>query len=385
MAFIYNPASNAGDEASIKDLNLGSTWGSGDLLGARVAVPPKAHKLDLRDGTAATPIKVGVSASYSRVDATSVKELEDAGLGTDPIDGASAARIAIKGTPASQVQITALTTSAWQTGEYAEPFADACPMVMLGRISGGGTGRALASYGEIAIQTTTARGGEVHELRVKNEAKAHSYVSNGPSESMGTWTRAGGTFNSAAAHQIGAGVEGKTFEGGYTVNAGAVSGFGYRDDSSALRSILIKGEHEKAAIAVAAGAGQVVIGAEAPATATPLLEAYSETAKDSIAVFGSDKAVNISTTVAKMSTGTLKAIAVGSANAFMTGTAQGDTGLTFTAGKTFHLGASTKTSQFRMTETGIGFFSTAPVAKPTGVAKTAEGVWTALNTLGLIA
>lgn len=42
-------------------------------------------------------------------------------------------------------------------------------------------------------------------------------------------------------------------------------------------------------------------------------------------------------------------------------------------------------AQIRLNTTGIGFFNTAPVAKPTGVAVTAAGVHAALVTLGLIA
>lgn len=42
------------------------------------------------------------------------------------------------------------------------------------------------------------------------------------------------------------------------------------------------------------------------------------------------------------------------------------------------------TTRIELDTTGIGFFGTAPVAKPTGVAVTAEGIHAALVTLGLI-
>ena len=49
------------------------------------------------------------------------------------------------------------------------------------------------------------------------------------------------------------------------------------------------------------------------------------------------------------------------------------------------LGNTSGTRQVQASSVGVGFFGTAPVAKPTGVAITAAGIHAALVTLGLIA
>jgi len=375
-------------ESQVEVINLGSDWSDGDLLGARLTLPPAAHKRDIRDGTAAAPVKLGVTESISRVDATTRAELNAMGpTGTDGPDGASAVRIAIKGTAASEVQVTSLALRAWQTGAYAggEASADATPLMALSRVSGAGTGRAIPAYFESVRETSTSGGQQGIEIRVKNESgEADNYVSGSGSKSMGVWLCASGASRSAAGFQIGHNF-GQQFDVGYAANAESLVSAFMRDDSSALRSVFIRGAHEKGAIVVNKGAGQVIIGREEPQQPTPLLEVFSDSALDPIVSFGSNTGLSQRAQLIRNASGNMGAFVSNVANAFLTGTAQGDVGLTFTAGKILHVGAATKASQLRISETGIGFFTTAPQAKPTGVAKTAEGLWTALNTLGLIA
>jgi len=70
------------------------------------------------------------------------------------------------------------------------------------------------------------------------------------------------------------------------------------------------------------------------------------------------------------STGNLGAFAANAANAFLTGTAQGDTGLTYT--QRFHLGMTGKTSILRMEEAKMAVFGAAPVARAAAIASPAE-------------
>jgi len=343
--------------AEVQIVNLGTDWSAGDLLGARVTTPPAAHKLDLRDGTAAAPVKIGVSASYSRTDATTRAELNAMGPeGTDGPDGATVIRSAIKGTPASQVQIVAGMFTAWQTGAYEGVGADACPIYAFARTTGGATGRAIPAYFESSRETATSGGQQALELRVKNSSGASdSYVAGSASKSMGVWICASsaGEADSAAAIQVGHNFS-RSFDVGLGLNELAIKSAGFRDDSSSLRSVFIRGAHEKGAIVVNKGAGQVIIGREEPQQATPLFEVFSETALDPIVSFGSNTGLSQRAQLIRNASGNMGAFVSNVANAFLTGTAQGDVGLTFTAGKILHLGAATKSSVLRVTEAGVG-------------------------------
>jgi hypothetical protein len=364
-------------ETEVKVINLGSDWSGGDLLGARVSSPPKSHKLDLRDGTAASPAKSGVTASISRTDSTSRAELNEIGpTGTDGPDGASAMRITIKGTPASQVQITALTLRAWQTGTEngGEVSADATPLMSLSRVSGSGMGRAIAAYFETVRETATSGGQQGLEIRVKNESgEDDSYLTSGGSKSMGLWICASGLKRAGAAVQIGHNFS-QTFDVGFAANPESLVSSFLRDESEALRSLFIRGKHEKGAIVVNKEAGHVIIGREEAQQATPLLEVYSESGTDPIVSFGSDKGVSHRAQLIRNSTGNLGAFASNIENGFLTGTKQGDTGLTFTAGKTFHIGAVGKTSQIRVEEAKLGFYGVAPVARAGAISSPAAEV-----------
>jgi hypothetical protein len=394
MGFLFNPQSLSGDEAALKDLNLGSTWGTGDLLGARVTIPPAAHKLDQRDGTGAAPVKIGTSASFSRTDATTRAEVNEMGpTGTDGPDGATAFRATIKGTAASQVQVCAGVFTAWQTGESngGEGSADACPVYGFARTTGSAVGRAIPAYFESSRETATSGGQQALELRVKNSSgSSDSYTPGSPSKSMGIWLCAssGGTADSACAFQVGKAFS-RQFDVGLGFNEASIKTSTYRDDSSSLRSLFVNGAHEKGALVVNKAAGQVIFGREEAQQATPLFEVFSETGLDPIVSFGSNTGASHRSQLIRNSTGNLGAFASNVSNGFLTGTAQGDTGLTFTAGKIFHVGAATKTSQFRMSETGIGFYSTTPQTKQevTGSRATGAALTSLLEklaTIGLI-
>lgn len=362
-------------EAAITILNLGADWSAGDLLGTRATTPPAAHKLDLRDGTAAAPVKIGVTASISRTDATTRAEVNEkiGPAGTDGPDGASALRVTIKGTAASQVQVLAGVFEAWQTGESngGEASADAGALYGISRVTGSGIGRAIPLYLEANLETATAGGMQGIEIRLKNSSgESHSYVNNGASKSMGLWLNAqsAGTADSAAGIQFGHGF-GRQFDVGLGFNVASIKTATIRDDSESLRSILITKPHSKAAIASASGAGPWLVNLEERNFAgEQVFEAgFGEAALDPGVVFGSGLGKSQSIMPIRNSTGNMKIFASNAANAFLTGTAQGDVGLNFTAGKTLHIGAQTKTSLLRVNETGVGVNGATPVAKASAI------------------
>jgi hypothetical protein len=304
-------------------------FGSGDLLGAAVSVPPEAHILDVRDGTAASPALIGVSASYSRTDATTRAELNAMGPeGTDGPDGATILRAAIKGAPASQVQISSVVAEAWQTGAYEGTGADACPIQSKARTSGGATGRAIGAYLE-ANREAAGGGQQGLEIRVKNSSGASdSYVSGAPSKSMGIWLNASsaGEANSAAAIQIGHGFS-RSFDVGLAANASSVATAFLRDDSSSAISLDIRGTHASAAIQIGSQAGPLVF--NNPSGNFKLQQAFNP-------------------------------------GDYLTGTAAGD-GVILTGAKTVHIGQGAGAAILRVggAAAGIGFFGTTPTAKPT--------------------
>jgi hypothetical protein len=183
---------------------------------------------------------------------------------------------------------------------------------------------------------------------------------------MGLWICASGLSHAAAAVQVGHNFS-QTFDVGFAANEGSIASAFLRDESEALRSLFIRGKHEKGAIVVNKEAGHVIIGREEAQQATPLFEVYSEAGVDPIVSFGSDKGVSHRAQLIRNSTGNLGAFASNIENGFLTGTKQGDTGLTFTAGKIFQIGAVGKTSQIRIGEAAIGFYGVTPVARAAAI------------------
>jgi hypothetical protein len=238
-----------------------ANYTAGDLLGARVVTPPAAHQIDLRDGTGAAPVTIGVSASYSRTDATSRAEVNSQlSTGTDGPDGATVLRVAIKGVASSQVQICAGVFSAWQTGESngGEASPDACPVYGLAKVSNNALGVAIGNYYECWRLNSASKGQTASELRVRNDSgTSDSFTNNGASKSVGVWINASGTNASGCGFQIGHNF-GQTFDTGFGVNEGAVTKSAFRDDSESTSSIDIRGKHAAAAVRIAAGAGQIV-------------------------------------------------------------------------------------------------------------------------------
>lgn len=382
--------------AEVEILNLGTDWSAGDLVGLAFTTTNEGKRANIRHGTAASPVLGGGSTfKVSRTEAVTQAE-QDAlpGYGTGGQNTDKGAIVgAVRGTAASELQVEGLVGHARNAGTKGQP--DACAIFgMAWQRDVGATGRAIAAYlasrNELENGTMTGL-----EVQVQNKTGADDEVNSvGASDSIGLLISAGGSTNKRG----GAGIqfhhpnEWAQLDVGMVAssnNGGPIRSALVQDNSEALRSVQIKGKHSKAAISVAKEAGGVYIGAEERtlAGAATLLEVRTDVEADPLYSFGSLAAVNLRGTLMRNSTGTIQAFVANGANVFTTGTAQGDSGLTFTAGKVFHVGAVGKTSQLRLAEAGLGFYGKAPVARPNVKAAaevTAKELCEALETLGLV-
>lgn len=331
--------------------------GSGDNVTVYTA-NPESRLLNIKDGTAASPVtEAHPTVKVSRTEAVTGGVTGDGSTELGAIYGS------VSGTSASKVQGIGVMGSAKNVGTAGEP--DACGIYGVGRILTGGKGRAFGGFllgrRDAAEQRATGL-----ECAVENLGGADSYnINEGAEETKGIWLH-GGTAKSACGVQVGTISEAvPSFDVAFGINKFSVATAVLQDNSKAERSIQIKGEHTKAAISVGAGSGGVFVGAEEKNFAGEQLAEiyYGESALDPGFVFGTDKGKSVSGILMRNSTGQAKVFAANAGNAFLTGTAQGDTGINFTAGKIFHIGAQTKTSLLRVSETGVGFNGAAPVAK----------------------
>lgn len=385
MAFIYNPASLSGDEAALQEINLGTKWGDGESLPIFVANAEGTH-LNMKVGTEAVPDKTfGSALKVSRT--LSVAESTFTGDGSIGLGAITAVDKALSTSQGQALGVVGgANTASSYVGEHSN--ADAFGGAFIGRSLSGSTrvGGGLFATGQRNNNEGKATGAEISTEN--NAENAGVYTAGAYSNSMGLWLAPKGSKDSGAAAVIGHPTE-RVFKVGYAANEGSVSEATFRDDSTSLRSILITKAHEKAAIAVASGANGIVVGAEAPTVASTLLDVYfGESALTPGVVFGTDKAKNASVRV-RNSTSEFNLFAVNTANQFVTGSAQGDAGCSYSPGKIFHIGAVGKTSQFRTSEAGLGFYGTAPIAKPEVTGSRATGAaYTSLleklATIGLI-
>lgn len=193
--------------------------------------------------------------------------------------------------------------------------------------------------------------------------EAGVYNKEGASNTRGIWLHPIGTADSACGLQIGHTTPAAHWRVGIGINVNSVVAQSIRDDSESETSIQINGTHSKASLAVASGAGQVIIGALVAPEAGPLFVVYSGVSTiDPLMDFGSGAGTSFSVRFRNAS-GQMKMFVSNAVNQYLTGTIQGDTGINFTPGKIFHIGAQTKTSLVRVSETGIGFYGHAPIAQ----------------------
>lgn len=341
--------------------------GSGDNVTVYTA-NPEPRLLNIKDGTAASPVtEAHPTVKVSRTEAVTGGVTGDGSTELATIYGS------VSGTSGSKVQGIGVMGSAKNAGTAGEP--DACGIYGVGRILTGGKGRAFGGFllgrRDAAEQRATGL-----ECAVENLGGADSYnINEGAEETKGIWLH-GGTAKSACGVQVGTISEAvPSFDVAFGINKFSVATAVLQDNSAAERSIQIKGTHSKAAVSVGAGSGPIVVGAEEVSTAAVMLEVYSgEEALDPMVKFATNKGKSVSIQPIGNSTGSAKIFASNATNAFLTGTAQGDTGINFTAGKTFHVGAQTKESKLRVSETGVGFNGAAPVAKASAISSPAAEV-----------
>jgi len=360
----------------IEIINLGTDWSAGELVSAQLAHNVAGLRMNLLHGTAASP----VTAAQPTVKVSRVEKASRAAIGAitgnNAADGAAglcAGHFSAKGVAGSEGQAIGLFGSAINESSYeGEDGPDAVGLYGIGRTTGGSSSLAscygLVAYGRRDVATAVANGAEIGCLNYTTTAEA--YNPNGSGKARGIWLVAGGeadsgvgiTINNPFGFQFDVGIGfGSTEVKG---KKGGVKSASIRDDSSSERSILVKGAHSKAAIAVASGAGPIVVGTEEAANASALLEVNGGAeARDPLAVFKVTGEKSARSQIIANGSANLGAFVSGGANGFVTGSVVGDTGLLFTAGKNFFLGAAAKTAVFRASETGLGFYGTAPQAK----------------------
>lgn len=352
-------------KAALELIDRGLDWSAGD--NATVYTEnPEGHKGNVKDGTAASPVtSAAPTFKVSQTQAVTGGLTGDGAMGMGAIYGSSI------GTAASKVQGVGVVGTAKNSGTEGEP--DACGLYGVGRVTATGKGRAFGAFVAGRRDGSEARATGI-EVYVENGGGADGYdITNGAETTKGLWVH-GGTAKSAVGMQVGGITESEpAFDVGVGFNKGSVATAAIQDNSSAERSLQIKGAHSKGSITVAAGSGAAVFGnEEINFVGSQLLEVYyGEEALDPGVVFGTGKGKSVSMMAIRNSTGQVKIFASNASNAFLTGTVQGDTGINFNAGKIFHIGAQTKESKLRVSETGVGFNGATPVAKASAISSPA--------------
>lgn len=380
MPFLYNPASLSGDEAALKDINLGTTWGTGELRAPYTADNPAPQKADVRDGTKASP-DTAYQPTFAVSRVLNVSEASFAGAGEGGLPALRATAVAVEGSQGQAIGATfgGVTESSY---EGAKSLADGLGSAHIG-ISRKGTRTGLGIFVNGRRETASGRTTGAEIVSDNATETSESYAGTLPG-TKGIHLHPFGTADSACGLVLGH-PSTATWDVGIGAIASSVKTAVYRDDSSALRSILVRGTHEKAAIAVASGAGQVVLGAEEPSAAGPLLELFGGEANfDPILKIGTGKPFASSVEV-RTEAGNCKLFASASTNGFLTGTGNGGTGILFSNTKTFSIGRVGAAGELRIGG-GLGFYGTAPVAQPkvTGSRATGEASKILLEKLAAI-
>lgn len=365
-------------EAEVRIINLGTDWSAGDsvTMFASAVTPLRA---DIKAGMSAKPIEtVGASVKVSRKEALTVAAIEVAGgAGTDGADQVAALMGISEGLAASQTQTVGVYGGAKNTSTFAEGNPDATGGYFIGNITGGTAPKATAIGATIIGRRESGVTADLSgaEITSHNRAEASTYASGGASTCRGIWLTAAGTADSGCAINIG-NPNARKFKVGIGVplqNGGAVAESTFRDDGEAEMTLDIRGKHSVAAIRVKRLSGSVVIGHDALATASALLEvADDELSHTPIAVFGSTTGTKNYSVLTRNSAGSIRMFVGGEVEFEFAGSAIGDTGLSFTAGKTLRIGAVGKTHKITVTEGGLSFYGVAPVARHAAISEPAE-------------
>lgn len=284
------------------------------------------------------------------------------------------------------------STSVAQSGA-----GDACGVYGVGRITGSGVGTGL-NFLSGRRDTSTGRANAL-ELSCQNyTASAGTYNSTGFSDTTGLWVEATGSSDSAVGISFGNpfGFQydvGIAFTGQATsAKTGAVISQSIRDDGASATSIQINGTHAIAALSVAAGAGQVLLGGTSSVSGVTnnILEVQgSNNNVDGLVVIGSVANTKDYTIRVRNAVGQSRFGIVGGAGDLLTGTAAGDAVLgTTTTGKALHIGGTISTIKVG-TDNTLGFFNHTTASQQTvtgskGANAALTSLLTALAAYGIV-
>jgi hypothetical protein len=383
MSLLLGPGATT---AGLDLVNLGTDWSDGERLFAYSSHNAAGKKLELLDGTAAKPDETNEpTAVFSRVLKT--PEALFSGDGGGNLAAVRAHTTAVLG---SEGQAIGMAGSAitFSKHEGAHSLADAIGGYFIGVAKGESTrtGCGLFVNGRMESPAGWATG---MEICADNETEEdHTFNGSEYPRSKAIHVHGAGKKRIAVGlffGDVGSGVH--TAIG--AMAASPISNAFIRDDSEAPYSIRVKGAHATAAMAVAAGAGGVVIGAETITSAGCLLEVNGGAAKkDPLYYFRNTGENGMRGHLAGNSVTQLSAFVAGGTNEFATGAAKNDIGFLFLAGKNFFLGPTGgKAAVLRAAEGKLAFFGTAPVARPNikpAAEATTQEVAEALYALGLV-
>lgn len=361
VTLIKNELAEVRDE--ITPINQGTDWSDGErLFGFTAQNTVGGNRAEILLGTTAAPDEgIEPTVVIGRVLKTPESLFSGDGAGN-----LAALRVHTTALLGSQGQAIGLVGSAITFSEYeaGHSLADGIGLYGLGISKGTSTRTGMGLFANGRTETNTGKATGI-ECVADNESELED-------EYTGAFPRTKAMhLHGVGLKRVAAGlIVSKTGIGLHSAivaqKEALISSAFIRDDSSAPWSHLIKGSHSEAAIAVTAGAGSIVIGIEKPALTTTLLEVNGggET---------HDPLYNFKVTGSKSvrgrliengGTGQVNCWVAGAPGSFVTGTATNDSGLGFTPGTTFHIGANAKTSMLRIAEAGLGFFGAAAGAKP---------------------
>jgi hypothetical protein len=353
------------------------TTGTGDAQQVYVATTPQL--VSVTKGTAASPD----TTTQPLVKATRTMNIADTAVTGDGGEQCAAILGISVGTSACQVQPVGVYGGAKTSSTDAGTTAggnDACAVYGAARVTGSGTGAAFGGFFNGRRDTNTGKARGVEISVDDSSGTAATWNSAGVSLTSGVWLHA---TNGDCAVGIELGNPwGPQFDVGIGFNgqvAGGKTGpcinYSIRDESQSATSVLIGGTHATAALAVAAGAGPVVIGAATRGTASDLLEVIGPDATaDPLITFGRITGVTARSTSIQLRTSTQsgsKWWVSGGSNNFAQGSVSGDSGIQVPAtGKKFMFSQSSAIAPVLAIEPGtgsgqIGFFQATTAAKQT--------------------
>jgi hypothetical protein len=189
-----------------------------------------------------------------------------------------------------------------------------------------------------------------------------------------------GVSNAASTDGIGwtKGIQIGGFGSGWMESGSSRIGTGIEIKDFLSYGIYISGRHASGAgpaIAVAAGAGPVIIGETAANQAQSLLEVIGGSSSNPTVLIGSTSGSNTHRILFRNGQGQHDWFLAGTINSFLTGTVAGDSGFrTSTAGKSMHFGGTAKVMSITQ-DNKLGFFAVTPVVRQTGGVATAGATY----------